>query len=175
MMMENGEWTVRRCRVSRWDETFVYGETDEGSVRLSGEAVAAARPLLRTGMLINIIERREERGERRENSVSADYCQAEPKDACVELQPALVVVEPDFLMDVTAVASCFARPGMHPLSYTLKRLEPRANSQAILLGNFAGAALDDIIEERGARLCRFALQRTRKEERGRRREGRIEI
>ena len=175
MMMENGEWTVRRCRVSRWDETFVYGETDEGSVRLSGEAVAAARPLLRTGMLINIIERREERGERRENSVSADYCQAEPKDACVELQPALVVVEPDFLMDVTAVASCFARPGMHPLSYTLKRLEPRANSQAILLGNFAGAALDDIIEERGRRRSALPLCSAKNEEGGEREELKYDV
>lgn len=83
---------------------------------LSGEAVAAVRPLLWKGMQLNLVN-----------------------------DSQIVVVEPDFLMDVTSIAACFAQPGMHPLSYTLKRLEPRANSQAILLGNFAGAALDDII------------------------------
>jgi len=85
-------------------------------VCLSGEAVAAVRPLLWKGMQLNLVN-----------------------------DSQIVVVEPDFLMDVTSIAACFAQPGMHPLSYTLKRLEPRANSQAILLGNFAGAALDDII------------------------------
>ncbi|MBR6826896.1 MAG: DNA helicase, partial [Prevotella sp.] len=116
-------WNVVRCTVSRWDDAYVYGETAEGSVRLSGDAVTAVRPLLREGMQLNLI------GDSSE--------------------PQLVVVEPDFLMDVTAIAGCFAQPGMHPLSYTLKRLEPRPNSQAILLGNFAGAALDDIISKRG--------------------------
>lgn len=115
-------WNVVRCTVSRWDDAYVYGETAVGSVRLSGDAVTAVRPLLREGMQLNLI------GDSSE--------------------PQLVVVEPDFLMDVTAIAGCFAQPGMHPLSYTLKRLEPRPNSQAILLGNFAGAALDDIISKR---------------------------
>jgi hypothetical protein len=117
--MTNDEWRVERCTVSRWDDAYVYGETAEGSVCLGGDAVSAMRPLLRVGMQLNIV---------------GDLS-----------EPQLVVVEPDFLMDVTAVAGCFAQPGMHPLSYTLKRMEPRANSQAILLGNFAGAALDDII------------------------------
>jgi Superfamily I DNA and RNA helicases and helicase subunits len=117
--MTNDEWRVERCTVSRWDDGYVYGETAEGSVCLGGDAVSAMRPLLRVGMQLNIV---------------GDLS-----------EPQLVVVEPDFLMDVTAVAGCFAQPGMHPLSYTLKRMEPRANSQAILLGNFAGAALDDII------------------------------
>ena len=124
-MKATDEWNVERCTVSRWDDEYVYGETAGGSVRLSGDAVTAVRPLLREGMQLNLI------GDSSE--------------------PQLVVVEPDFLMDVTAIAGCFAQPGMHPLSYTLKRLEPRANSQAILLGNFAGAALDDIISKGGER------------------------
>jgi len=128
-----------RCTVSAWDENHVYAHSSQGELSLSGEAVAAVRPLLWKGMEMNVfLEERGAKGEERE-----------------ELVPELVVVEPDFLMDVTAVAGCFARPDTHPLAYTLKRLEPRANSQAILLGNFAGAALDDIIferrEERGER------------------------
>ena len=117
-----------RCAVSSWDDDFVYAQTSKGSLRLSGEAVAAVRPLLWKGMQLNVFEERVTRNE-----------------SLNTLHPQLVVVEPDFLMDVTAVAACFAQPGMHPLSYTLNRLKPRPNSQAILLGNFAGAALDDII------------------------------
>lgn len=113
-----------RCSVSSWDDNYVYAQSSRGALRLSGEAVAAVRPLLWKSMQLNIFV---------EDSTLST------------LHPQLVVVEPDFLMDVTSVAACFAQPGMHPLSYTLNRLKPKANSQAILLGNFAGAALDDII------------------------------
>lgn len=61
--------------------------------------------------------------------------------------PELIVVEPDFLMDISALAALFTEYGHHPLLYTVGRLLPRANSQAILLGNFAGSALDDIINQ----------------------------
>lgn len=124
-------WSVQRCTVSRWDDACVYAETAAGSVCLGGEAITAVRPLLRVGMQLNLITTRQPSSDEQEGKQRLDAD--------------IVVVEPDFLMDVTTVASCFAKPDMHPLSYTLKRLAPRANSQAILLGNFAGAALDDII------------------------------
>ena len=57
----------------------------------------------------------------------------------------IIIVEPDFLMETSLVAACFARPDNHPLAFTVRRMQPRALSQAILLGNFAGIALDDII------------------------------
>ena len=66
----------------------------------------------------------------------------------------LIVVEPDFLIDVSALAALFSEDGHHPLLYTVGRLLPRANSQAILLGNFAGSALDDIINHKDASLGR---------------------
>lgn len=61
------------------------------------------------------------------------------------LCPRIIVFEPDFLMDISTLAACFEDFGHHPLIYTLNRMKPRPNSQAILLGNFAGCALDDII------------------------------
>ena len=63
------------------------------------------------------------------------------------LQPQLIVVEPDFLLDISSLAACFSDYGHHPIAYTFGRLKPAANTQAILLGNFAGAALDDIINQ----------------------------
>lgn len=61
------------------------------------------------------------------------------------ITPRLIVVEPDCLMDISVIASCFEEYGHHPLLYLLSRMKPRANTQAILLGHYAGACLDDII------------------------------
>lgn len=65
---------------------------------------------------------------------------------CV-LDDGLEILEPDFLIDISALAALFTEYGHHPLLYTVNRMLPRPNSQAILLGNFASAALDDIINQ----------------------------
>lgn len=57
----------------------------------------------------------------------------------------LIVFEPDFLVDVTAIASCFEAYGATPLTYLVNKISPREISQAMLLGNFAGQMLDEVI------------------------------
>lgn len=59
--------------------------------------------------------------------------------------PRFVIVEPDYLLDISTIASCFEEYGHHPLLYTVNRLKPRTSTRHTLLGNFAGSALDDII------------------------------
>ncbi len=59
--------------------------------------------------------------------------------------PRILVVEPDFLLDISSIAACFTEIGHHPLRFLYEEMKPRANTQPILLGNFAGSALDDII------------------------------
>lgn len=59
--------------------------------------------------------------------------------------PGLVIVEPDYLLDISSIAACFEDFGHHPLLFTLNRLRGRASTKHTLLGNFAGNALDDII------------------------------
>ena len=66
------------------------------------------------------------------------------------LDDGLEVVEPDVLVDISAIAACFQDYGHHPLSYLINRLKPPANTQPILLGNFAGTALDRIIHNADA-------------------------
>ena len=66
------------------------------------------------------------------------------------LDDGLEVVEPDVLVDISAIAACFQDYGHHPLSYLVNRLKPSANTQPILLGNFAGTALDQIIHDADA-------------------------
>ena len=82
------------------------------------------------------------------------------------LDDGLEVVEPDVLVDISAIAACFQDYGHHPLSYLINRLKPSANTQPILLGNFAGTALDKIIHNADAKFgdmlrssfCEQALQ-----------------
>lgn len=63
------------------------------------------------------------------------------------LDDGLEVVEPSVLVDISSLAACFQDYGHHPLAYLINRLKPSANTQPILLGNFAGTALDNIIHQ----------------------------
>ena len=66
------------------------------------------------------------------------------------LDDGLQVMEPDVLVDISAIAACFQDYGHHPLAYLINRLKPSANTSPILLGNFAGTALDQIIHDPAA-------------------------
>lgn len=64
-----------------------------------------------------------------------------------EYVPKLVVVHPDYLIDISALAACFREYGHHPLNYFIHKIKPKANTYHILLGNLAGRFLDDYINE----------------------------
>lgn len=63
------------------------------------------------------------------------------------LHPRLIILHPDYLVDISALATCFREFGHHPLLFLLNKLKPRALSAPILLGNLAGQLLDDLINE----------------------------
>ena len=63
------------------------------------------------------------------------------------LDDGLQVVEPDVLVDISTIAACFQDYGHHPLAHLINRLKPTSNTSPILLGNFAGTALDQIIHD----------------------------
>ncbi len=114
-----------RCIVRSWDERQFTASTADGEITVDYATTSGGRDfsylgkLLREGMQLNLLD-------------------CDPR-------PSHIIVEPDFLVDISAVAACFTNYGRHPLHYTLNRLKPRPNTQAILLGNFAGTALDDVI------------------------------
>lgn len=64
-----------------------------------------------------------------------------------EYIPKLIVVHPDYLIDISALATCFREYGHHPLNYFINKIKPKANTHHILLGNLAGQFLDDYINE----------------------------
>lgn len=121
-----------RCIVTNHNEQTILADTVEGeSIEVDYTNHAYLIKILRKGMQLNLLD----------NHVD--------KSATVShVTPGIIVVEPDFLLDISNIAHCFqGNYGHHPLLYTTERLRPRGNSQAMLLGNFAGAALDDIIWE----------------------------
>lgn len=61
------------------------------------------------------------------------------------LYPKQIVLEPDFLLDVTAVADCFQAEGDYPYLYLIKRFMPFEPSKHLMLGNIANFFLDELI------------------------------
>ena len=117
-----------RCVVTGWDSETIYATTDDGPISIS-QGDDDLTDLLTEGMQLNLLD-----------------CTREG----TSVEAGLVVVEPDFLIDISSIAACFQDYGHHPLSYVISRMKPRANTQPILLGNFAGTALDDIIHQQDA-------------------------
>lgn len=57
--------------------------------------------------------------------------------------PQLIILEPDYLVDVSAIANCCEAYGNTHLTHLINRLKPMAHTEAILLGNFASQLLDE--------------------------------
>ena len=121
-----------RCIVREWDEetiTVTTAQEDADDVMVIDYTASHLRYLkdvLQEGMQLNLLEVRKEEE---------------------RMIPSLIVVEPDFLIDISSIARCFEQYGHHPLNYTLNRMAPTALSQAILLGFFASQSLDDTIND----------------------------
>ena len=132
-----------RCIVRSWDTLYIYVAAEKGldgqtlAVDCTDDSLAYLRKMLREGMQLNLLDCKMSR-------LSGDK-EAAPEGVESVVVPGIVVVEPDYLIDISSIAACFKDYGHHPLTYTLDRMKPRANNQAILLGNLAGAVLDDIV------------------------------
>ena len=124
-----------RCIVREWDESIIQvavTNQDSSEELLMVDYMNTPeyvdfgylRSLLREGMQLNLLD-----------------CTVNRK----KVVPRLIVVEPDYLIDISTIANCFETYGHHPLLFTVNRLTPRLSNKHIVLGNFAGSALDDII------------------------------
>ena len=117
---------VLRLTVTRWDAGTLYGRPMEG-----GKEVAVA---LRIGedenwtYLTEMIEKGS-----RVNVVNG---------TAQEL-PQLLVLEPDYLVDISTIAGCFERYAESPQVLLLGRLRPRTTSEAVVLGHLASQLLDE--------------------------------
>jgi DNA replication ATP-dependent helicase Dna2 len=61
--------------------------------------------------------------------------------------PRFIILEPDYLVDISAIAECFQDYGATELHYIQKKFEEVPNSKHIRLGNFANAVVDHFCTE----------------------------
>jgi len=59
--------------------------------------------------------------------------------------PNHIVLEPDYLIDASAIAECFQDYAVSPLHYFRNKLEEKENRSYILLGNLANFFLDELV------------------------------
>jgi len=79
-------------------------------------------------------------------------CQLNLIDVTVDEQgiylPDLIILEPDYLLDISSLAECFKDEGYSYLSYFRSRLETMPNKHYLLLGNIANNMVDEFVNEK---------------------------
>ncbi|MHC5308928.1 DEAD/DEAH box helicase [Myroides sp. LJL116] len=66
-------------------------------------------------------------------------------DTSGHLHAKLVVLEPDYLIDVSSIAECFQDYGQSALHFLKNKLQLPSNTMYLLLGNFANLVIDQVI------------------------------
>lgn len=61
------------------------------------------------------------------------------------LLPGFMVLEPDYLVDISSLAECYKDYGSHPANYMMNKLLPVENPLPLLVGNIANLFLDEWI------------------------------
>lgn len=126
--------TVMRVVVDCWDDNFIMAKDSELGMEQkiyyhkSDNRYALGdhgylKDLLQKGDQLNIVV------PRIENEI---------------IYPAAIIYNPDYLIDVSSLAACFSEHEIAtPYAYLIRKLSPSVNSEAIMLGNFAGQILDE--------------------------------
>lgn len=130
-----------RCIVTSWDEDYIYANEEQNASQLkicynqqnhyltsNGKSDwSYLYQILKKGTQLNLLRIRFE------------------EDVCL---PELIIFEPDYLIDVTTVASCFETYAESPFVNMINRLKSQPNTVHIHLGNLAGRFLDNTVHQR---------------------------
>ncbi len=100
------------------DVTVVYGPEN----KYLGFDYSYLTPLLSPGTQLNIVRPRQEKGKQ---------------------YPEIIIYEPDYLVDISALASAFKEYGETPLTMLIRKISPNCSTKATLLGDFASQLLDE--------------------------------
>ena len=128
-----------RVSVRNWDDNYIYGTSEDGDgveeVRIcystdyyNNDYIdwVYLRDMLYEGSSINVVTPIE-----RDGIIYASF----------------IIFEPDYLVNVQTVASCFTEYADSPMVSLINKLKPSPISGAITLGNFAGQLLDESLSE----------------------------
>jgi DNA replication ATP-dependent helicase Dna2 len=68
------------------------------------------------------------------------------REQCFTSNPqTLLVVEPDFLIDISSLSECFTNQGTHPEYFILSRMVREASAEKAMQGNMVNNILDELI------------------------------
>lgn len=142
-------WSKRiRITVSHWDDHFVYGK-DNGhptgkllKVHYADDVhspFSELRTQLYEGAQLNLLSVCTQTGDMQDENGMTSV-----------LYPELLILEPDFLIDITSLCACIQPYGYSAYTYLLNKFTPQERSAAIQLGNAANQFLDDCVYEQDA-------------------------
>ena len=134
--------TSLRCIVNSWDNDFLHVTEEQNSSPLTVCYSAANTFLTRDGIgdwsyLHDIIDEGTQLNLVRPRFADDGVC-----------MPELIIFEPDILINVTTVASCFESYAESPVVALINKLKQQPNTTAIHLGNLCGQYLDDVVHNR---------------------------
>ena len=133
-----------RLTVTGWNEQYILGKDnnapDEGILHVSYR-----NPNDETGAFDNLPEQLYDGAQL--NLLSVVRCTDETHPDISILKPELIILDPDFLVDITAICACIKPYGKSALNHIVNKFAPNAKSAAIQLGNLANRFLDDCVNE----------------------------
>ncbi|MCF0186475.1 MAG: ATP-dependent helicase, partial [Bacteroidaceae bacterium] len=132
--------TFKRVRfvVDSWDEDRIYGHAEDFPTKTKqlvnyhiGTDIFKDLPQqLYGGAQVNLLD-----------------TSVEENNESVVFHPSIIVLEPDYLIDVTALTECLETYGATAYNYLVKKFIPNPSTRHILLGNAANQFLDDLVNE----------------------------
>lgn len=121
-----------RLQVRQITPPYIYGITEEKEeccAEIIGNTYLADIERLCCGDTIALLETEE----------------AKADEGAATIRARRLIIEPDYLVDISTLTACFSESGAHPMRYVLGMLAPKESTRHILLGNTANQFLDDSV------------------------------
>lgn len=117
-----------RFLLTAWDEQYLYGqiETDDEDERSVKVAYARQYAYLRSMLYSN-----------------AQFNLVRPRLVDDTVYAEIIILEPDYLVNISTIASCFESYDESPYVYLLHKIMANTTTEHIILGNFASQLLDE--------------------------------
>lgn len=126
-----------RIAVENWDEQYIYGRSE-----INGQNIIKIDYTTK-GIAENSFEYFKD--------LFSANCQINIVNPSFEdgiYYPELMIFEPDYLIDISSIAACFTEYSNSAINYLVNKIKPAVISAPILLGNFAGQLLDELINNK---------------------------
>ncbi|MDR0536796.1 MAG: AAA family ATPase [Tannerellaceae bacterium] len=129
-----------RVMVLSWDKTYIYAVDEESEyaeeyIKINHDKTSVENEYFKTSL-----------------ALVWKYCRMNLLDVTIDrnnvCSPQLIILEPDYLIDISALSECMNDYGRSPLYYLQHRFEPPKNSKHIMLGNAANYFLDEFVNEK---------------------------